>query len=54
MLTVLVYIAVYTNAANTGLDTNINMVTKCSDKRRMMEVVYHHSWVDVVAYHAWR
>ena len=48
VLTVLVSIAVDANDVNTGMDTNINIVTRCSDDRRMVEVV----WFNIVAYHA--
>ena len=48
LLTVLVSIAVDANDVNTGMDTNITIVTRCSDDRRMMEVVYQSMVVSIL------
>ena len=48
MLTALVSIAVDGNDVNTGMDTNISIVTRCSDDRRMVEVVYQSMVVSIL------
>ena len=48
LLTALVSIAVDANDVNTSMDTNINIVTRCSNDRRMMVVMYQSMVVSIL------